>query len=72
MRKVSRERWLALDPLVRRAVKTGFWLIVGIILVAIGGVWNLTVLAAAAIFLFPRFGQYTRFNKARRSMGINM
>ena len=38
-----RERWLALDPIVRRAVKTGFWLIVGIILVAIGGVWNLTV-----------------------------
>ena len=44
-----RERWLALDPIVRRATKTGFWLIVGIILVAIGGVWNLTVLAAAAI-----------------------
>src|SRR4051794_41845929 len=47
-----RERWLALDPLVRRATKTGFWLIVGIVLVAIGGGWNLTVLAAAAI-VFP-------------------
>ena len=45
----EKARWEALDPGPRRAAKTGFWLVVGLILVAVGGVWKITALAAAAI-----------------------
>src|SRR6266498_3585960 len=45
----EKERWEALDPVARRAVKTAFWLVVGLVLVAVGGVWKLTALAAAVI-----------------------
>jgi len=45
----GKERWLALDPLARRAVKTAVWLIVGLILIAVGGAWRLSAVAAAAI-----------------------
>jgi branched-chain amino acid transport system permease protein len=46
---LPKDRWEAVDPLARRAVKTGFWLVVGLILVAIGGVFNVTAIIAAAI-----------------------
>jgi branched-chain amino acid transport system permease protein len=45
----GRERWLALDPVARTAAKTAFWLVVGLVLVAIGGVWKLTALLAALV-----------------------
>jgi branched-chain amino acid transport system permease protein len=45
----GKERWLAVDPTARRAIKTTFWLVVGLILVAIGGVWNSTALVAAGV-----------------------
>ncbi len=37
-----REQWEDLDPTVRRAVKTWFWLAFGLVLVLLGGVWNWT------------------------------
>jgi len=45
----GRERWDALDPVVRRGVLTGFWLAVGLILVAIGGVFNTSALLVALL-----------------------
>jgi branched-chain amino acid transport system permease protein len=47
----GKDRWLALDPIARRAVKTTVWLAIGLVLIAIGGVWNATALAAAGIVL---------------------
>ncbi len=44
-----KERWLALDPLARRASKTAFWLVVGLVLILVGGVWKLTALLAAIV-----------------------
>jgi branched-chain amino acid transport system permease protein len=45
----GKERWDALDRVARRAVKAAVWLIVGLILVAIGGVWKVSALLAAVI-----------------------
>jgi branched-chain amino acid transport system permease protein len=45
----GKERWQALDPLARRAVLTAFWLVVGLVLIAIGGVWRTSALVAAVI-----------------------
>jgi branched-chain amino acid transport system permease protein len=62
---LSQERWESLDPLVRRAVKVGFWTIVGIVLVAIGGVFKLSVLLAALIVLVLMIPPYERLPYGR-------
>jgi branched-chain amino acid transport system permease protein len=54
------ERWLALDRKVRRAVKAVVWVAIGLILVLIGGVWNSTALAAAAIILLVVIAPWDR------------
>jgi branched-chain amino acid transport system permease protein len=47
----GKERWLALDRVFRRAIVTGFWLVIGLLLVAIGGVFNTSaVLVALLVF----------------------
>ena len=45
----GKERWDALEPVVRRAVKTAVWLVIALILIAVGGVWKTSALLAAAI-----------------------
>jgi branched-chain amino acid transport system permease protein len=45
----EKERWEALDPIVRRGVKTAVWLVVGLILIAIGGVWKASALITAVV-----------------------
>src|SRR5262245_12344815 len=45
----GKERWLALDKRARRAIKVAIWLVIGLVLVLIGGVWNSTAIAAAVI-----------------------
>ena len=45
----GKDRWEALDPFTRRASKTAFWLVVALILIAVGGVWKFSALVAAAI-----------------------
>jgi branched-chain amino acid transport system permease protein len=47
----GKDRWLALDPIARRAVKTVFWVAVGLILIAVGGVFNSTAIYAAVIVI---------------------
>jgi branched-chain amino acid transport system permease protein len=47
----GKERWLALDRAVRRAVVSAVWLAIGLILIAIGGVFNSSaVIVALLIF----------------------
>jgi branched-chain amino acid transport system permease protein len=46
-----KERWEALDRIVRRAIVCAFWVAIGILLVLIGGKFNYTVLLAG-IFIF--------------------
>jgi branched-chain amino acid transport system permease protein len=45
----GKERWEAVDPVARRGVKTAFWLAVGLILIAIGGVWKFSAIVAALV-----------------------
>src|ERR1044072_4794644 len=46
---MPKERWLAIDPLARRAAVTGFWLAVGLILIAAFGVWRTSGIIFAII-----------------------
>jgi branched-chain amino acid transport system permease protein len=45
----GKDRWEALDPFTRRASKTVFWLVVALILIAVGGVWKFSALVAAVV-----------------------
>jgi branched-chain amino acid transport system permease protein len=46
---LPKDRWQSLDPVVRRAVVTGFWILIGLILVAVGGVWRASAIAVGAL-----------------------
>jgi len=56
------ERWNALTPGVRRAVKTFVWAGIFVVLVALFGVWKTSTLAIAAVIVFlvaPRWSHVT-------------
>jgi branched-chain amino acid transport system permease protein len=61
------ERWLALDRVARRAIVTAAWLVIGLIAVAVGGVFNSTAIVAAVIIFvlvvvpWPRYKPWGRF-----------
>jgi branched-chain amino acid transport system permease protein len=61
----GKERWLALDPLARRATKTAFWLVVGLVLIAIGGVWRTSALVAAVVVFALVVTPWQRFPYGR-------
>src|SRR5688572_11628656 len=46
---LPRERWNAVDPLARRAVKVGVWLLIGLVLVLLEGDWNWSAIVAAFV-----------------------
>jgi branched-chain amino acid transport system permease protein len=48
---LPKERWESFDPLVRRGVKAGTWLLIGLVLVALFGDWNASALAVAGVVL---------------------
>jgi branched-chain amino acid transport system permease protein len=62
-----KERWLALDKIVRRAIVTAVWLVIGLIAVAVGGVFNSSaIVTALLLFLlivppWPRYRPWGRF-----------
>jgi branched-chain amino acid transport system permease protein len=58
---LERNRWLALPPLARRAVKAAFWTGVGLLFVGFLGVWKTSALAAAAVLLLLVVPPYRRF-----------
>jgi branched-chain amino acid transport system permease protein len=56
------DRWLRLPPLTRRAVKTGAWLAVGLVLIALFGVWENSAFVIAVILfvlIVPPWGEAT-------------
>jgi branched-chain amino acid transport system permease protein len=46
---LPRSRWLSISPLRRRAITTVIWLAIGLVLVAVFGVWNISALAIVAV-----------------------
>ena len=46
---LPKERWKALDPLVRRAVVAATWLLIGLALIYLEGEWNWTAILAALL-----------------------
>jgi branched-chain amino acid transport system permease protein len=62
---LSRERWLAISPVWRRAIKTLIWLAIALVLVAAFGVWDATALAVVAVIallVIPPWGRLRRGN----------
>jgi branched-chain amino acid transport system permease protein len=59
---LSRHRWQTLPRLTRRAVKAVVWVALGLVLIALFGVWKLPALPAAAVVLVlvvPPWGKVT-------------
>jgi branched-chain amino acid transport system permease protein len=48
---LSPERWAALTPQRRKAVKAFVWVVIGLVVVAIWGVWENSAIAVAAVVL---------------------
>jgi branched-chain amino acid transport system permease protein len=57
---LSHERWLALPRTGRRAVSTGVWLAILLVLIALFGVWKTTALALAAVIALLVVPAWTR------------
>jgi branched-chain amino acid transport system permease protein len=57
---LSPERWAALSPRVRRTIKAFVWVAVGLVLVALFGVWKISALAVAAVVLLLVVPPYQR------------
>src|SRR3954447_2481099 len=56
------DRWLAFPKLTRRAVKAAIWVAIGLVLVALFGVWKTSALAVAVVILLlvvPRYEHLT-------------
>jgi branched-chain amino acid transport system permease protein len=62
-RLAAHPRWRALSPLTRRAIKTVVWLAIGLLLVALFGVWKTSALLIAvvvALLVVPAWGRLGR------------
>ena len=66
---LSPERWNALPALLRRTIKAVVWIAVGLVLVALFGVWKTSALAAAAVLLVLVIPWYQRLSIAGRPIG---
>jgi branched-chain amino acid transport system permease protein len=66
---LDRARWQALPPLARRAVRTGIWLVVFLVLVAFFGVWKTSALAIAVVALLLFVPWYERLTVGRTRVG---
>ncbi|MDP9260406.1 MAG: hypothetical protein M3O89_00365, partial [Actinomycetota bacterium] len=64
--EVSNERWRALSPSTRRAVKAVVWVALGLVLVVVFGVWKTSALALAAVVLLLVVPRYARFGTVGR------
>jgi branched-chain amino acid transport system permease protein len=62
---LPRERWDALDRIVRRAVVTAMWLAIGLFLVAIGGKWNTSAIVVALLVFALVVPPWRRFPYGR-------
>jgi branched-chain amino acid transport system permease protein len=66
---LSPKRWQSLPPLTRRAVKAVVWAAVGLLLVALFGVWKISALLAAAVVLAIVVPPYKRLKFRGRPVG---
>jgi branched-chain amino acid transport system permease protein len=66
---LSRERWDGLDPVLRRGIVVAVWLAIGLVLVALFGVWKLSALAVAAVVLGLVVPPYRRLRVGRFPVG---
>jgi branched-chain amino acid transport system permease protein len=66
---LSRERWLNLPPLVRRALVATIWVGIGLALVAWGGVWKASALAVAAVVILLVVPPFERLRVGRVRLG---
>jgi branched-chain amino acid transport system permease protein len=66
---LSHQRWLALPRLTRRAVKAAVWAAIGLVLVALFGVWQTSALAVAAAVLLLVIPSYERLKVGRYRVG---
>jgi branched-chain amino acid transport system permease protein len=57
---LSPERWAALTPQARKAVKAVVWVVIGLVLVALFGVWKTSAFAVAAVVLLLFVAPYQR------------
>src|SRR5919202_4483659 len=62
---LPKERWESLDRLVRRAVLTTTWGVIGILLVALFGTWRASAIAVGALVIALVVPPYRRFPLAR-------
>jgi branched-chain amino acid transport system permease protein len=63
------ERWNALPSLLRRTIKAVIWIAIGLVLVALFGVWKTSALAAAAVVLVLVIPWHRRLSIAGRPLG---
>jgi branched-chain amino acid transport system permease protein len=66
---LTRDRWVRLPPLTRRAVVAAIWVGIGLILVAWGGVWKASALAVAAVVLLLVVPPFRRLRFGRLDVG---
>ena len=66
---LDRARWQVLPRLVRRAVVATAWVAIGLMLVALFGVWKTSALAVAAVILVLVVPSYERLTLGRFRMG---
>ena len=66
---LSHARWLALPKLTRRTVKAVVWIGIGLIAIAVFGVWESTALLAAIVLLLLVVPWYDRLTIAGRPVG---
>ncbi|MBX5474959.1 MAG: branched-chain amino acid ABC transporter permease [Thermoleophilia bacterium] len=66
---VSEERWDSWPRSVRRAVRATFWVAVGLVLVALFGVWKTSALAVAAVILLLVVPSWSGLRVGRLALG---
>jgi branched-chain amino acid transport system permease protein len=66
---LSPQRWQGLPPLARRAVKAVMWIAIGLLLIALFGVWKTPALIGAVIILAIVVPPYQRLTLRGRRIG---
>ncbi len=66
---LSEERWESWPLAVRRAVKATSWVVVGLVLVALFGVWKTSALAIAAVVLLLVVPSWSQVRIGRLALG---
>ncbi|HEY7207619.1 MAG TPA: branched-chain amino acid ABC transporter permease [Gaiellaceae bacterium] len=66
---LDRERWTKIDPLVRRAIVAVVWVLIGLVAIALFGVWKNSALGIALVVLVLAIPPYKRIQFGQRFKG---